>query len=127
MLYGNKVGTWNTASSSTNLVGATDGDGGALSLLTQGYIGLVGVRANPNPNSNPNPKSGSHPSPSPSPNPHPNPHPHPNPNQARRTFEVRVVRTNPRVRFEAFAHSWSPPVGEHIDSLWQPVWMVSEP
>ena len=35
VLYG-KVGTWNTASSFTNLVGATDGDGGALSLLTQG-------------------------------------------------------------------------------------------
>ena len=75
-----QVGTWTIPSSGTNLVGVTDGQEGARSLLTQ----------------------------------------------ARRTFEVRVLRTNPRVRFEAFAHSWSPPVGDLIDTAWRPVWSRHE-
>ena len=70
-----QVGTWTRPSSSTDVVGFTDGQEGARSLLTQ----------------------------------------------ARRTFVAHVLRTNPFVRFEVFAHSWSPPVGDHIDTLWQPV------
>ena len=37
-----------------------------------------------------------------------------------------MLRTNPRVRFEAFAHSWSPPVGDLIDTAWRPVWSKHE-
>ena len=46
--------------------------------------------------------------------------------QARRTFEARVVRTNPLARFDAFAHSWSPPVGEMLDAAWRPLWSRHE-
>jgi hypothetical protein len=46
--------------------------------------------------------------------------------QARRTFETRVLRANPRVRFEAYAHSWSPLVGKLLDTAWRPVWSRHE-
>lgn len=46
---------------------------------------------------------------------------------ARHSFERHVLAANPGVAFDAFAHSWSPSVGELIDSLWSPRWSLHEP
>lgn len=45
---------------------------------------------------------------------------------ARRTWARFVAAANPRARFDAFAHSWSPEVGGLIDTLWTPTWSVHE-
>jgi len=45
---------------------------------------------------------------------------------AHRTWARHVAAANPRATFEAFAHSWSPEVGELIDELWAPKWSLHE-